>query len=151
MAVRERAGENVFLTNIEAPRMIFTLQISSFNFFFVCLFLLLEGKEEKRTRHRLRSSSSQEEFLTGRKYAYGQLKEAAARVASALYRKGYRKGDVLLVFSTNNVDYIVLMVACAAAGVWFSTASPAFIAGESPISWLQLFIFGLLLSSVKFY
>ncbi|GFO49199.1 4-coumarate--coa ligase 1-like [Plakobranchus ocellatus] len=71
-----------------------------------------------------------EEFLTGRKYTYTQLKDASFRVASALYRKGYRKGDVLLAFAVNNVDYTVLMVACAAIGVWFSAANPGFTSDE---------------------
>ncbi|GFO49197.1 4-coumarate--coa ligase 1-like [Plakobranchus ocellatus] len=71
-----------------------------------------------------------EEFLTGRKYTYTQLKDASFRVASALCRKGYRKGDVILAFAVNNVDYSVLMVACAANGVWFSAANPNFTPAE---------------------
>ncbi|GFS22267.1 4-coumarate--CoA ligase [Elysia marginata] len=71
-----------------------------------------------------------EDYLNGRHYTYSQLKEAIARVASALYRKGYRKGDVLCAFAVNNVDYTVLSVACAAAGVWFSAANPGFTAEE---------------------
>ena len=73
----------------------------------------------------------QEEYLTGRKYTYAQLKEAVVRVASALYRRGYRKGDVLLVFAVNNVDFTVLTVACAAAGVWFCPANPSYTAGTA--------------------
>ena len=79
----------------------------------------------------LNISSPQEEFLTGRKYTYAQLKEAVVRAASALYRKGYRKGDILLAFAPNTVDFVVLIVACSAAGIWFSSANPSFTAGEA--------------------
>ncbi|RUS72972.1 hypothetical protein EGW08_019275, partial [Elysia chlorotica] len=71
-----------------------------------------------------------EEHLTGRSYTFSQLKEAIVRVASALSSRGYRKGDVLLVFAINNVDYNVLSIACAAAGVWITPANPAFTAEE---------------------
>ncbi|GFO21989.1 4-coumarate--coa ligase [Plakobranchus ocellatus] len=77
-----------------------------------------------------RDKHAMEKFLTGRKYTYTQLKDASARVASALYRKDYRKGDVLLVFAANCMYYVVLMVACAATGVWFCTANPTFTVSE---------------------
>ncbi|RUS82285.1 hypothetical protein EGW08_009963 [Elysia chlorotica] len=71
-----------------------------------------------------------EDYLTGRSYTYSQLKEAIVRVGSALARRGYRKGDVLLAFAVNNVDFTVLTVACAATGVWFCPASPSFTPAE---------------------
>uniref|UniRef100_A0A0B6ZD64 Luciferin 4-monooxygenase n=1 Tax=Arion vulgaris TaxID=1028688 RepID=A0A0B6ZD64_9EUPU len=70
------------------------------------------------------------EFLTGRTYTYSQLKENSIRVASALHRLGYRKGDVLLSFSTNHMDISVLMLACASLGIVYSAANPTFTADE---------------------
>ncbi|XP_059160345.1 uncharacterized protein LOC131943957 isoform X2 [Physella acuta] len=71
-----------------------------------------------------------EDFLTGRKYTFLDLKEKSIKVASALTRKGYRKGDVVLAFTPNTIDFTVLMLACAATGLWFSAANPAFTAEE---------------------
>uniref|UniRef100_A0A2C9JEU9 Luciferin 4-monooxygenase n=1 Tax=Biomphalaria glabrata TaxID=6526 RepID=A0A2C9JEU9_BIOGL len=71
-----------------------------------------------------------DEFLTGRKYTYQQLKEKSIKVARGLYNMGYRKGDVVLAFSPNHIDYTVLMLACSTIGVWFSAANPAYTAEE---------------------
>ncbi|CAL1533737.1 unnamed protein product [Lymnaea stagnalis] len=67
-----------------------------------------------------------EDFLTGRKYTHSQVKEKSIKVASALHRLGYRKGDVITSFSTNHVDFTILMLACAANGIWFSPANPTY-------------------------
>ncbi|KAH9519671.1 4-coumarate--CoA ligase 1 [Bulinus truncatus] len=72
----------------------------------------------------------QEDFLTGQKYTYSQLKEKAIKIASGLHRLGYRKGDVICVYSANHINFSVLMLACAATGVWFSAVNPAFTADE---------------------
>ncbi|CAG5134861.1 unnamed protein product, partial [Candidula unifasciata] len=71
-----------------------------------------------------------EDFLTGKQYTYAQLKEKSIRVASGLHRLGYGKGDILLSISPNTVDVTVLMLACAANGMWYSSANPTFTAGE---------------------
>ncbi|BFZ07670.1 hypothetical protein BsWGS_10709 [Bradybaena similaris] len=70
------------------------------------------------------------EFLNGRTYTYSQVKKSAINVASALHRLGYKKGDVVLSFSTNNIDVCILMLACASLGVWYSAANPTFTADE---------------------
>lgn len=71
----------------------------------------------------------QTEFLNGRTYTYSQVKQSAISVASALHRLGYKKGDVVLSFSTNNIDVCILMLACASLGLWYSAANPTFTAG----------------------
>ncbi|CAG5124191.1 unnamed protein product [Candidula unifasciata] len=70
------------------------------------------------------------EFVSGRTYTYSQVKKNAIKVASALHRLGYKKGDVVLSFSTNHIDLPVLMLACASLGVWYSAANPTFTADE---------------------
>ncbi|XP_055881151.1 uncharacterized protein LOC106069292 [Biomphalaria glabrata] len=67
-----------------------------------------------------------EDFLSGQTYTFAQLKEKAIKVASGLHRLGYRKGDVISVYSPNHVHYPVLMLACAATGVWFSAVNPSY-------------------------
>ncbi|KAK0050715.1 4-coumarate--CoA ligase 5 [Biomphalaria pfeifferi] len=67
-----------------------------------------------------------EDFLSGQTYTFAQLKEKAIKVGSGLHRLGYRKGDVISVYSPNHVHYPVLMLACAATGVWFSAVNPSY-------------------------
>ncbi|KAK0050709.1 4-coumarate--CoA ligase 5 [Biomphalaria pfeifferi] len=66
-----------------------------------------------------------EDYLSGQKYSFGHLKEKSMRVASALHRLGYCKGDAMAVYSCNQIDYTVLLLACAANGLWFSAINPS--------------------------
>jgi 4-coumarate--CoA ligase len=83
---------------------------------------------EKCDEHAHRTALT--EFLTGRSYTYSQLKENSVRVASALHRLGFRKGDVVTSFSSNNIDISVLMLACASLGLVYSAANPTFTADD---------------------
>ncbi|XP_012942880.1 probable 4-coumarate--CoA ligase 5 [Aplysia californica] len=78
-----------------------------------------------------------EEFATGKTIKYSQLRETCLKVASGLHRLGLRKGDVLLTFSTNNIDFTVLMLACSCIGVWFSPANPTFTPEELRVQFQQ--------------
>lgn len=71
-----------------------------------------------------------EDFLTGRKYTYKQLKDFSIRVASALRKQGYKKGDVIATFTINIPEFSILILAAAALGVAVSTANPAYTAAE---------------------
>jgi acyl-coenzyme A synthetase/AMP-(fatty) acid ligase len=70
------------------------------------------------------------DFPTDRKYTYAQLRGAIVKVASALTRLGYRKGDVISIHSVNIPEFSVLLVAAACAGVIVTTSNPAYTAGE---------------------
>jgi acyl-CoA synthetase (AMP-forming)/AMP-acid ligase II len=67
---------------------------------------------------------------TGRTLTYGQLADATRRVATALHRRGLRKGDVVLVFSHNVPEYAVVFNAVASLGATVSTANPLYTSGE---------------------
>jgi len=71
-----------------------------------------------------------EEFLTGKKISFTDLKETSIRVASSLHKMGYRKGDVVVAFSINCIDFTVLGLACSLLGLWFSPANATFTPGE---------------------
>ncbi|KAJ8298831.1 hypothetical protein KUTeg_022891 [Tegillarca granosa] len=49
---------------------------------------------------------------TGRTFTSAQLKDYSIRVASALTKLGYRKGDKILIFSNNCAEYSILFMAC---------------------------------------
>lgn len=71
-----------------------------------------------------------EEYLTGDSCTYAELKERSVKVANSLHLLGLRKGDVILCFSTNCINFTILMLACSSLGVWFSPANPTFTPGE---------------------
>ncbi|XP_067681240.1 uncharacterized protein [Haliotis asinina] len=67
---------------------------------------------------------------TGRSYTYKEVEEAAVKVASALTRLGYTKGDAIAIFSVNVPEYCMLILAAALCGIVVTPANPAYSAGE---------------------
>ncbi|XP_063426390.1 uncharacterized protein LOC134710116 [Mytilus trossulus] len=67
---------------------------------------------------------------TEKSYTYTELKENAIKVASALTRMGYKKGDVLAIYSTNSPEFTMVMLGAAAAGIIVTTMNPAYTSGE---------------------
>ncbi|XP_064603562.1 uncharacterized protein LOC135468982 isoform X2 [Liolophura sinensis] len=62
---------------------------------------------------------------TGRRMSFTQLRDAVIRVTSALSKLGIKKGDVVLVCSTNCLEFPVLCVAVLNLGAVFSPVNPA--------------------------
>src|SRR5438046_9269365 len=54
--------------------------------------------------------------LTGRELTYGALADGVKRVASALRRRGFKKGDVFAIFSPNLIEYPIAFFAVASLG-----------------------------------
>src|SRR5918912_3047807 len=54
--------------------------------------------------------------MTGRQLTYRALVDGVNRVASALHRRGFRKGDVFAIFSPNLIEYPVAFHGVASAG-----------------------------------
>jgi acyl-CoA synthetase (AMP-forming)/AMP-acid ligase II len=67
---------------------------------------------------------------TGRTLTYAQLSDAMRRVATALDRRGFRKGDVFAIYSHNVPEYAILFNAVALLGGIVTTANPLCTAGE---------------------
>jgi acyl-CoA synthetase (AMP-forming)/AMP-acid ligase II len=67
---------------------------------------------------------------TGRTLTYGQLADAVRRAAAGLARLGFRKGDVLAIYSPNLPEYAVVFQAVALLGGINTTANPLYTAGE---------------------
>jgi len=67
---------------------------------------------------------------TGQALTYGQLAEGVRRAATALHRRGFRKGDVFAIFSHNVPEYAVVFNAVASLGGIVTTANPLCTAGE---------------------
>ena len=67
---------------------------------------------------------------TGRTLSYGQFADMVRRVATALHRRGFHKGDVFAVYSHNVPEYAVVFNAVALLGGIVTTANPLCTADE---------------------
>ena len=83
-----------------------------------------------RHADRMRDKAAVIDGPTGRTLTYGQLAEGVRRVATGLARRGFRKGDVLAIYSPNVPEYEVLFNAVALLGGVNTTANPLYTAGE---------------------
>ena len=68
---------------------------------------------------------------SGRALTYAQLEDAVRRVAASLAQRGFKKGDVLGIFSVNCPEYGVLFHAVAMLGGINTTLNPLYTAEEA--------------------
>ncbi|MDT4896089.1 MAG: hypothetical protein QOH25_1166 [Acidobacteriota bacterium] len=68
--------------------------------------------------------------LTNRVLTYGQLSQQVLRVAAGLFERGFRKGEVLAIFSPNLMEYAVAFHAVATLGGIVTTINPLYTADE---------------------
>jgi acyl-CoA synthetase (AMP-forming)/AMP-acid ligase II len=83
-----------------------------------------------RHAERLRDRPAVIDGPTGRVLTFGELAEQVRRVATALARRGFRKGDVFAIYSPNVPEYAVIFFAVAALGGINTTVNPLYTAGE---------------------
>ncbi len=67
---------------------------------------------------------------SGYTLTYGELARRVEQLASGLARRGFRKGDVMAIFSPNTPDYAVVFLGVAAAGGANATINPLYTANE---------------------
>ncbi len=68
---------------------------------------------------------------TGRTLTFGELTDAVRRVAASLRKKGFKKGDVLGIFSPNCPEYAVAFHAAAMLGGITTPLNPLYTAKEA--------------------
>src|SRR5882762_7899207 len=68
---------------------------------------------------------------SGRTLTYGQFEDAVRRTAASLAQKGFRKGDVFGIFSTNCPEYGVAFHAVAMLGGISTLVNPLYTAEEA--------------------
>src|SRR4029453_11105296 len=68
---------------------------------------------------------------TGRSLTYAEFEDAVRRVAASLSQKGFRKGDVFGIFSSNCPEYAVTFLAVAMLGGINTTLNPLYTAEEA--------------------
>ncbi len=70
------------------------------------------------------------EGMTGRTLTYAQLREQARAFAAGLATRGFRKGDVLALYSPNLPEYAVVFYGVAMAGGITTTVNPLYTVDE---------------------
>src|SRR6266446_2585162 len=68
---------------------------------------------------------------TGRMLTYKQFESAVKRTAASLSQKGFKKGDVFGIFSTNCPEYAITFHAVAMLGGINTTLNPLYTAEEA--------------------
>jgi acyl-CoA synthetase (AMP-forming)/AMP-acid ligase II len=68
---------------------------------------------------------------TGRTLTYAQFEDAVQRTAASLATKGFKKGDVFGIFSTNSPEYAIAFHAVAMLGGINTTLNPLYTAEEA--------------------
>jgi len=68
---------------------------------------------------------------TGRSLTYAELEAAVRRVAASLAKRGFKKGDVFAIFSTNCPEYAIAFHAVAMLGGINTTLNPLYTAEEA--------------------
>ncbi|CAH1791187.1 unnamed protein product [Owenia fusiformis] len=68
--------------------------------------------------------------ISGTKYTYNELVEAIQRVGSGLTKLGFKKKDVLCLYSPNCPEWVITYFAVIAIGGIATTANPLYTAGE---------------------
>lgn len=62
--------------------------------------------------------------LTGRKYTYEKLKDYCTRVGISMLERGYRRGDVVAIYSPNVPEYVFTILGCASVGITVTMLNP---------------------------
>ncbi len=68
---------------------------------------------------------------SGRTWTYAQLEDGGRRTAASLAKKGFKKGDVFGIFSTNCPEYAIAFHAVAMLGGINTTLNPLYTADEA--------------------
>ncbi len=68
---------------------------------------------------------------TGEALTYAELQDAVRRVAASLAQRGFKKGDVFAIFSTNCPEYAIAFHAVAMLGGINTTLNPLYTAEEA--------------------
>ena len=67
---------------------------------------------------------------SGRSYTYPQLKALYTKCGSGLARRGFKKGDILCIYSPNVPEYLITVGAVLMMGGTVTTVNPLYTAGQ---------------------
>ena len=84
-----------------------------------------------RSANKIQDKAALIDCPTGRTLTYAQLEDAVRRTAASLAKKGFKKGDVFGIFSTNCPEYAIAFHAVAMLGGINTTLNPLYTAEEA--------------------
>ena len=74
-------------------------------------------------------SALQVDGTTGQTWTFAQVQDDIVKVGSALTKQGFKKGDVVTLFSPNCPEFAILFLAVSALGGIVSSVNPVYTAG----------------------
>ncbi|ESO85322.1 hypothetical protein LOTGIDRAFT_221356 [Lottia gigantea] len=77
------------------------------------------------------------ELDTDRRVTYGDLKTLVIKAAHGFRDLGVQQGDVVCIFSTNNIDYAVAFFALTSFGATLQATNPLYTTGELQTQFVQ--------------
>ena len=83
-----------------------------------------------RHAERLAAKPALVDAPSGRTLTYGTLADGIRRTATALSRRGFKKGDVFAIYSPNLPEYAIVFLGVASIGGTVTTVNPLYTAGE---------------------
>jgi fatty-acyl-CoA synthase len=84
------------------------------------------GAHFQEIAHRFSDQAAVVAVAQDRRLTYGQLAAEVDVVARGLLALGFAKGDRLGIWSTNNLEWVLIQLACARLGVILVTINPAY-------------------------
>ena len=83
-----------------------------------------------RQAERLANKPALIDGVDGRTYTYGEVAAIVRSLAAGLSHHGFRKGDVLALFSPNCPEYPIVILAVALLGGATTTINPTYTVDE---------------------
>ena len=71
----------------------------------------------------------QTDVSTGKSIKYGELMPAIGRIASSLRKRGFEKGDNVLIMASNHIEVSLMTFSCWKAGGYAACITPNLSAG----------------------
>nr|XP_039267272.1 4-coumarate--CoA ligase 1-like [Styela clava] len=67
---------------------------------------------------------------TAREITFGEIANTTVKCASALARRGLKKGDIVATCASNSPEYVIVLLAAAACGATITTCNPMYTEHE---------------------
>ncbi|KAJ7379779.1 hypothetical protein OS493_012525 [Desmophyllum pertusum] len=91
---------------------------------------MTDERAEEEEENVIRSKNPDRDSISDRSYSYRQIKDLSRKIASALNKRGFKKGDVFAMFLPNLPEFPVVYFGVLQAGGVVTAANPLFTCEE---------------------